>query len=145
MYINKSYINDNQNLNAKIIKFSETPIEYCQFNNVNISCYEPQTCKLIYFNDKQFDDAEAHNVFKICTKENIDEVLSQNIKEKELNITKIILIVLFSFILFLSLFFIVIYGKRNNNKICKNDDNNVSFLKSEISSNTLEKNNSINN
>jgi len=72
----KSDLSYNPKLNVKILNFDNSPIEYCIFNNVNISCYEPHTCKSIIFKDTDFPDKEAENYVKQCTNEEIDTILS---------------------------------------------------------------------
>jgi len=61
-----------------MIKFGNSIIDDCNFNNINILCYEPHTCKSITYNNTKFSDDEAQNIFKICTKEEINEILNQN-------------------------------------------------------------------
>ena len=59
-----------------MINFGKSSIENCYFYNINILCYEPNTCKSIYLRDKVLSDTEAKNEFNICPKkadENIDD------------------------------------------------------------------------
>ena len=84
IYIYKSSLNDNPNLSVKMIRFGNSTIDNCNFNNINILCYEPQTCKSINFNNKEFSDAKAQKYFKICTKEE-EEELNENIGQKEIS------------------------------------------------------------
>jgi len=73
--LKKLDIGDNPLLKTKIIKFGDSTIEHCNFKDVNILCYEPQTCEWVYLdNDIKLTDIEAQNKFNICTKEEIDEI-----------------------------------------------------------------------
>jgi len=77
-YIHNSYISDNPNLDAKLINFGNSTIKYCIFYNTKISCYEPHTCQLITLENLHvIRDVNAHKEFKICTREDIDTVLSE--------------------------------------------------------------------
>jgi len=77
-YIHNSYISDNPNLDAKLINFGNSTIKYCIFYNTKISCYEPHTCQLITLKNLHvIRDVNAHKEFKICTREDIDTVLSE--------------------------------------------------------------------
>jgi len=60
-----------------MVRFGGSSIAHCNFNNVTILCYEPNTCKSIKFNNKEFPDAEAKNEFKLCNREEIDEILTK--------------------------------------------------------------------
>jgi len=70
-------LHENKNLKTKMVKFGNSAIGDCNFNNVNILCYEPNTCKKIRFNNKDFSDTAANNQFRICTREEIDEIKSK--------------------------------------------------------------------
>jgi len=48
------------------------------------SCYEHNTCDSIRYNNRTFSDAEAKEEFLICTREEINNLLSQ--KENKKNI-----------------------------------------------------------
>jgi len=59
-------LNNNSNLNANITKFGNSSIDNCKFNNINVKCYEPDTCKSIEYNNKVIPDAKAISEFQIC-------------------------------------------------------------------------------
>lgn len=50
----------------------------CSFENINISCYQPRTCNSIAYNNMSFSDNEAEKYLKICTKEEVEEILNKN-------------------------------------------------------------------
>jgi len=68
-----SGIMDNRNLATVIINFANSTVKNCDFNNINIVCYESQTCESIQFKNKIFTDAEAKNELKSCTLEEINK------------------------------------------------------------------------
>lgn len=72
-------------MDTEIIKFGNSTLEYCDFNNINILCYEPHTCETIYFNNTVFEDADVQKEFKMCTKEEINKIISNNKNKKSLN------------------------------------------------------------
>ena len=85
------YISDlqnNPNLNIKIIKFEDSVIENCFFHNITISCYEPHTCKTIHLrdenlNDKILNDFDIEKKYRKCTKEEIYEISNMEEKTKD--------------------------------------------------------------
>ena len=72
-------------MNIKIINFNNSTIKYCDFTNVNILCYEPHTCQLITLRTLDvIRDENAHKEFKICSREDIDTIISQKESKKSL-------------------------------------------------------------
>jgi len=69
-----------------MIKFGNSTIKECNFENINVECYEPHTCEQIKFNYKIFNDSEAENEFKFCSEKEIKKVL--NNKENIINISQ---------------------------------------------------------
>jgi len=59
-------LNHNPSLDIKMIKTSDSTIKECNFEDINILCYEPHTCELIRYNNKNFSDADAEKILKIC-------------------------------------------------------------------------------
>jgi len=138
----KSDIGDNPLLKTKIIKFGDSTIEHCNFKDVNILCYEPQTCEWVYLdNDIKLTDIEAQNKFNICTKEEIDEIRNKlkNNGDGKSNSFIIIGGVILGCILIGSLVaFILIKKKRSNlnsNDEFRNESIKVVFNKKQINTN----------
>jgi len=70
------YMNDNPISDAKIIKFGDKSLVYCDLSKINISCYEPNTCKTILLaNSRKINDEIAQKEFKKCTKEEISSIM----------------------------------------------------------------------
>jgi len=75
--LNSINIGNNPYLNVKFIKFSNSPIHECTFDNIKISCYERHACNLINYDNTFFYDDTAEKHFTICTEEQKKEVLNQ--------------------------------------------------------------------
>jgi len=99
------FFNSNPNLKAKIINFGTSSLNECQFDAINVSCYQPLTCKNIKSNNMEFNDVEAEKYVNICTKEEVDEILGQIDNKKDLNLDDI--------------------KNRDNSNTNKNDDSNL--------------------
>jgi len=68
---------NNKNLTTKIIKFGDSSISNCNFTDVNIECYEPNTCRSIFYNNNKYNnDAEFQKVYRKCTEKEINDILS---------------------------------------------------------------------
>jgi len=77
-----------------MIKFGDLPIEYCDFSNIKISCYEPTTCETIVHNNRIMTDTEALYEYKLCTKEETDKNYSKNEKQSNtMFIIKLIILI----------------------------------------------------
>jgi len=85
-HLKKLDLENNQNLQTKMINFGNSTIEECNFGNINISCYQPNTCDLINFKNKLFKDSEAEEEFKLCSEKEIKKVLDN--KENKINISQ---------------------------------------------------------
>jgi len=111
-------INDNPNLSTRMIKFGDLPIEYCDFRNIKISCYEPHTCETIIFNNKAISDVNAQKEYKICSKEETDKNYNSNDKQSNTMfiIELIIVIECIIIIIISSLFILRCIKKRSNIK-----------------------------
>jgi len=60
-----------------IINFNNSPpIDYCIFDNITISCYQPNTCILIEYNGKNITDVEAEKEFGKCSVKEIEKFLN---------------------------------------------------------------------
>jgi len=79
-------LQNNQNLNVKLINFNNSPIDKCHFSNINISCYQRNTCKNITYNNLAFEDSDTPEIFNICTQKEIEEIINE--KEGKENKTK---------------------------------------------------------
>jgi len=77
-HLKKLYLLNNPNLDAKIIRFGDSTIGECEFNTMNVLCYEPYTCDRIHFNNRDFTDVNAEKYFKICTRDEINEIIGHN-------------------------------------------------------------------
>jgi len=64
---------DNNPLKTKIIKFGNSTIDDCFFKNIQILCYEPNTCNSIHLSDRDLSDSEAENEYEVCSKRKDDE------------------------------------------------------------------------
>jgi len=62
-----------------MIRFGDSAIYDCDFNTINILCYEPFTCERIHFNGRDFMDVNAEQYFKSCTRDEINELRGQNV------------------------------------------------------------------
>jgi len=65
-----------------MLNFGTIPIENCHFDNINILCYEYNTCKSFggMFNETE---SVSKKQLKICTKEEIDKFLNQKTSNKK--------------------------------------------------------------
>jgi len=70
----------------------------CNFNNIDLLCYEPNSCKSIYFNNKDYTDAKAINEFKRC---NTKESKNQNLLSIYIIVGESIFIIIGTFIIFM--------------------------------------------
>jgi len=61
-----------------MIRFGDSIIKNCYFDNITISCYEPKTCKTIHVNGEKLNNFDAENKYRECTKEEIDEIKNSN-------------------------------------------------------------------
>jgi len=129
-------------------------------DDVNVLCYEPHACKSIIFNGEKISDAEAEKYFKICTKEEINEILSQKtqiIKKKSIsqddNISNInpmdeksnsTFIIILGCIIFILISFFVSFIFIKKNKSRKNKKSDSDFT-NESQTNIITKNNQNNN
>jgi len=138
-----------------MINFGNSIINKCYFNNINILCYEPHTCKSIYFNNTEISDAEVQNYFKICTQDEINEILNQNDEKSNLTFPIIIGSVV---IVFIGVFAIFMFIKKiryrkhvklvssfNNGINNNNNDNKIDYgiNNSNITQNNLNRNKNI--
>lgn len=76
----------NRYLNTEIRRFGNSVIDSCRFNDVNVLCYEPRTCKSIRSFGKEFSDADAEKYYKICSTDS-----KNNSENNSFSITGIIL------------------------------------------------------
>jgi len=71
-------LNNNPELETKIINFGNSTIKHCYFDKIKIiSCYEPNTCKIIHLSDKILSNNEVKNEFDLCFR---SEKINQNDK-----------------------------------------------------------------
>jgi len=112
--LEKFNINFNRKLTTKIIRFGNSTVEDCYFDNVNILCYQPYACKNIHINDETVTDIESEKVFNICTQEEIDEILNQKGKTNYKSLGKIIGIVAAVIVV---IFIINLIRKKNSKKV----------------------------
>jgi len=129
IFIYKSYLDNNKDLNTVMIKFGNTTLDYCNFNNINILCYEPTTCELIKYNNKYITDDESKNEFKICNKEEIDKSLNQNEDKSTSSFIINASIIVGSIVVILIGYFAIsmIINKRRNNSNIITDNDTESF------------------
>ncbi|KAL6592531.1 hypothetical protein U3516DRAFT_788891 [Neocallimastix sp. 'constans'] len=113
-------LGNNPELIAKINNFGNSTIENCYFHNINISCYEPNTCKMIHLNGISLSDAEVKNELKICTRE---ENLIQDSKSNSLYIMSGIFFILIGIIILL-----VLIKKNRSKKRIKLKLNDVIYI-----------------
>jgi len=73
--IKKIHLGDNPYLGLKLTKFGNSTLEVCDLEDVNILCYEPETCKTMTFGNREITDNEAVNVFKMCS---IEDLIQRN-------------------------------------------------------------------
>jgi len=152
-----------------MIKFSDFKIQNCNFNNVNIECYEPDTCKSVIYKNNEYTDEKFQKEYKICTEEEIEEILSSiNITRESYKLSFLLIIlgsVIILFIGFLITFMLIkkkISNKRNeedldsskvfrsgsirvllkiNNRSNSNDINNNNNINDSINDNISNNNN----
>eukprot|EP00833_Pecoramyces_ruminatium_P011285 jgi/Orpsp1_1/1185317/evm.model.c7180000093229.1 len=74
-YLNILVLENNSELNAKIINFENSPLENCFLRGTPISCYQPGTCLKI-------DTDKNINSYNNCSNEIIPEVKNDSNKEK---------------------------------------------------------------
>jgi len=121
---------NNPNLKTKMIKFGDSTIQNCNFIDVNIECYEPHACKSIFYENNKYTDSEFQKEYKLCTKEEINEILrGLNINRKS-NISNFLLIILgFLIIIFIGVLITFMLIKKKifskKNKILDSDPNAV--------------------
>jgi len=71
------YLKNNPNLNVHIINFGNLPIKECDFSNINVLCYEPNTCEIVNLDNEILKDTDAQSRFRMCTKEEIENIQFQ--------------------------------------------------------------------
>jgi len=132
-----------------MIKFSNSAINNCDFTNVNIECYEPNTCGSTYYNGNQYsDDAEFQKVYRKCTEKEIDEILSGlNLSRKSNNSYLLLVIVGSIIIIFIGVLitFILIKKKKSNKTYEIDTTNEFRSGSIRVVLNINERNNSSNN
>jgi len=67
----------NMNLKTKVTNPNNSSIKYCLFSDIDILCYEPNSCKSIILMNEELDNLEAEKKYKECPKE-VEEDINQN-------------------------------------------------------------------
>jgi len=120
-------------------------IDYCNFNNINILCYEQHTCEFITYNNRSFTDAEAGNQFKICSKKEINEILDPTKNKKDFLFTIIGGIAIILSITILIIFILIEKNKFQKDKYDDEFRSGNIYIKLNNSNNNNNNNSSNNN
>jgi len=91
------YIYDNPHLSMKIINFKTSPLANCDFRNINVICYQSNTCSNL--KDMKEDD------LKICSNLEVEEIQKEMESENKSNL---LYILIFSFLGILLLVLLVL-------------------------------------
>jgi len=118
-----------------MVNFGQSTIKECNFNNVNILCYEKYTCDLIYFNKKIITGNEAENEFKICSKKEIED------KKKDTSLKYLIGSTIF--VLIIALLTFILIEKEKFKKFKKNEFRGSIYIKLNEHHNNNNNNNNV--
>jgi len=68
----------NKNLKTNVTNPNNSSIKYCLFSDIEILCYEHNSCETIILNDEELDNLEAEKKYNKCPKEEIGEGINSN-------------------------------------------------------------------
>ena len=123
-------LQNNPNLNIKVIKFERSPLSQCDFDNINVTCYQENSCKEITGENK---------IFRRCTKEEIQEVEKTFPRNSHRWLYIGIAFISISILFVIAIIFIV-FKKRPKNKVNDCNRSSTSSGKSSISISTIFRN-----
>jgi len=127
-----------------MIKFGNSTIKECNFNNINISCYEKHTCESISYNNKIITDNEAEKEFKICSQKEVNEILNKINNNKSSSFTILRYIIVGVVVILISVLIIFIFIEKNKSKKQKFDEFRSGSIYIKLNNRNNNKNNNIN-